>query len=237
MKHKLQPYKKAIALVTLAIFVAVAVICLQGSGLQEILRTLLLSIQSSERWGVFAYLLLYNIATILFVPAILLTLGAGAIYGVVWGSVYVFFASTFGATLAFLVGRYFSRDWALQTLSNHPNFHALNQAVARSGFKIVLLTRLSPIFPFNLLNYAFGVMQVSLKDYILGSVGMIPAILGYTYIGSLIGDVAALGQQPTLDSPQARIAQWTLYAIATLATSILLLYASKLARQTLEKSL
>ncbi|MDJ1185733.1 TVP38/TMEM64 family protein [Roseofilum casamattae] len=237
MNHKLQPYKKAIAFAALAISVAVAIICFQGSGLQEILRTLLISIQNLERWGVFAYLLLYNIATILFVPAILLTLGAGAIYGVVWGSVYVFFASTFGATLAFLVGRYFSRDWALQILSNHPNFHALNQAVARSGFKIVLLTRLSPIFPFNLLNYAFGVMQVSLKDYILGSVGMIPAILGYTYIGSLIGDVAALGQQPTIASPQARIAQWVLYAIAGLATSILILYGSKLARQTLERSL
>jgi len=204
--------------------------------MQEFLKTLLLSIQYCQQ-GIIAYILLYNIATVLLIPAVILTLGGGAIYGVFWGSIYVFMASTLGATLAFLLGRYVSRDWVIRKLSKYPKFRALDQAVVKSGFKIVLLTRLSPIFPFNLLNYAFGVMQVSLQDYVLGSVGMIPGIVGYTYIGSLIGDITQLGHTNLNLGMEAQIAQGVIYAIGALATFSLMIYGSKFAQKTLEERL
>lgn len=82
-----------------------------------------------------------------------------------WGSIYVVIAATLGAIIAFLVDRYFARGWVSQKIQGHPRFQTIDRAVAQEGLKIVLLTRLSPIFPFNLLNYAFGVTCVSLKDY------------------------------------------------------------------------
>jgi len=229
-------WKRAIALILLVSSVTFLIIVLQGKNMQELLKTLLLSIQNCQS-GIIAYILLYNLATVLLIPAVILTLGGGAIYGVFWGSIYVFLASTLGATLAFLLGRYVSRDWAIRKLSQYPKFSALDRAVVQSGFKIVLLTRLSPIFPFNLLNYAFGVMQVSLQDYVLGSVGMIPAIVGYTYIGSLIGDITQLGDANLDLGRGAQIAQGAIYAIGAIATSILMVYGSKLAQKTLEETL
>lgn len=228
--------QRAIALILIASSVAFMIIVLQGKNMQDLLKTLLISIQYSQQ-GIIAYILLYNLATVLLIPAVILTLGGGAIYGVFWGSIYVFIASTLGATLAFLLGRYVSRDWAIRKLSQYPKFLALDRAVVKSGFKIVLLTRLSPIFPFNLLNYTFGVMQVSLQDYVLGSIGMIPGIVGYTYIGSLIGDITQLGNSSLDLGIRGQIVQGTIYAIGTLATLSLIMYGSKLAQKTLEESL
>jgi uncharacterized membrane protein YdjX (TVP38/TMEM64 family) len=119
--------------------------------------------------GIIAFVVIYNLATVLFIPGSLLTLGGGALYGVVWGSVYVVIAATLGATIAFLIGRYYARGWVAKQMQGHPKFQAIDQAVAKEGVKIVLLTRLSPVFPFNLLNYAFGVTCVSLKDYVIGT--------------------------------------------------------------------
>lgn len=93
----------------------------------------------------------------LFVPGSLLTIKGGCLFGIFWGSVYVLIAATLGAIGAFLLGRYLSRDWVCRKLGKNPKFQAIDRAVAQEGWKIVLLTRLSPVFPFNLLNYAFGV--------------------------------------------------------------------------------
>ena len=163
----------------------------------NLLQSTLLWVKMLGTMGAIAFIVIYNLATILFVPASILTLGGGAIYGVVWGSIYVFVAATLGAIFAFLIGRYFARGWFSEKIRNNMTFRAIDAAVVIDGFKIVLLTRLSPIFPFNMLNYVFGVTRVALKDYILGSIGMIPATIMYVYLGSLIGDVALLGIHPT----------------------------------------
>jgi uncharacterized membrane protein YdjX (TVP38/TMEM64 family) len=118
-------------------------------------------------------------------------------------------------------------------------FRAIDAAVAIDGFKIVLLTRLSPIFPFNMLNYVFGVTRVALKDYILGSIGMIPATIMYVYLGSLIGDVALLGIQPTniISNPQTQIAQWTIKVVGLVATLVVTIQVSRLANKILASKL
>jgi uncharacterized membrane protein YdjX (TVP38/TMEM64 family) len=138
--------------------------------------------------------LIYILATILFIPGSLLTLGAGVLFGVLWGSIYVSIGATIGAAGAFLVGRYLARGWVEKRIEGNDKFKAIDQAVAREGWKIVGLTRLSPVFPFNLLNYAFGITQVSFKDYFFPTwIGITPGTVLYVYIGSLAGSLASLG--------------------------------------------
>ncbi|MEG4324658.1 TVP38/TMEM64 family protein [Microcoleus sp. herbarium5] len=201
---------------------------------QGILTNALESIASLGPWGPAAFILIYIVATVLFIPGSLLTLGSGVLFGVVGGSVCVSIGSVLGATCAFLVGRYLTRDWVSKQIEGNQKFKAIDSAVASEGWKIVLLTRLSPIFPFNLLNYAFGVTQVSLKDYFLASwIGMIPGTVMYVYIGSLAGSLAALGS-----SGRSRTAaEWTLYGIGLLATIALTVYATRLAKKALDEKI
>ncbi|MEA5581468.1 TVP38/TMEM64 family protein [Nodularia harveyana UHCC-0300] len=181
--------------------------------------------------GALAFILLYILATIAFLPGSILTLGAGVVFGVVMGSLYVFIGATIGATASFLVGRYLARGWVAQKIADNPKFRAIDEAVGREGLKIVLLTRLSPIFPFNLLNYAYGVTGVTLKDYILGSIGMIPGTIMYVYIGSLAGNIATIGTDSQPDNPGI---QWTIRIIGFIATVAVTIYITKLARKALD---
>lgn len=183
--------------------------------------------------GGLAFILLYIIATIAFLPGSILTLGAGVVFGVVMGSIYVFIGATLGAVAAFLVGRYLARGWVAQKIAGNQKFQAIDQAVGRSGLKIVLLTRLSPIFPFNLLNYAYGVTGVFLKDYVLASIGMIPGTIMYVYIGSLAGSIATIG---TDSQPDNIIVQWAMRIIGLIATVTVTIYITKVARQALDKA-
>ncbi|GGA17969.1 hypothetical protein CYANOKiyG1_32240 [Okeania sp. KiyG1] len=164
-------------------------------------------------------------------------MGGGVIFGVIWGVIYVFFASTLGATVAFIIGRHISRNWAYQQLHQHPKFQVIDRAVVKEGFKIVFLTRLCPLFPFNLLNYAFGVMQVSLKDYIFGSLGMIPGTIMYVYIGSIVGDITLIGtsQQPT--NSTVEVTKWIINIVGLIATVLVTIYVTRLAKKALEKSI
>jgi len=183
--------------------------------------------------GGLAFMAVYIVATVAFLPGSILTLGAGIVFGVALGSVYVFVGATTGAIAAFLVGRYLARGWVSQKIEGNPNFSAIDHAVAHEGFKIVLLTRLSPVFPFNLLNYAFGITGVSLRDYALGSVGMIPGTIMYVYIGSLAGDLARLGAAgPQTANP---LVQWTIRIVGLVATVAVTVYVTRLARQALAK--
>jgi uncharacterized membrane protein YdjX (TVP38/TMEM64 family) len=198
---------------------------------QGILKNALESIGNLGPWGPAAFILIYIIATVLFIPGSLLTLGSGVLFGVVGGTVCVSIGSVLGATCAFLTGRYLTRDWVSKQIESNLKFQAIDAAVASEGWKIVLLTRLSPIFPFNLLNYAFGVTQVSLKDYFLASwIGMIPGTVMYVYIGSLAGSLAAIGS-----SGRSRTAaEWALYGIGLVATIALTVYATRLAKKALD---
>ena len=205
--------------------------------LQELLQNALTWVESLGSIAPIAFIVLYNVATVLLIPGSLLTLGSGVLFGLVWGSVYVFFAATLGATLAFWLGRTVARDWVSKKISAYPKFAAIDKAVAKEGFKIVFLTRLSPLFPFNLLNYAFGITQVSLKDYVLGSVGMIPGTILYVYIGSLIGSVAQIGMKGATLDPQTQKLQWIAKIIGFIATIAVTVYITRIAKKALNDSI
>jgi uncharacterized membrane protein YdjX (TVP38/TMEM64 family) len=195
------------------------------------LHNALVWVQGLGAWGAIAFIGLYILATILFLPGSVLTLGAGVLFGIGAGSIYVFVGATIGATLAFLIGRYLARGWVARRLAGNDKFRAIDQAIAREGLKIIFLTRLSPIIPFNLLNYALGVTQVTLKDYILGCFGMIPGTILYVYIGSLAGNLASPGQ--TSAAPPI---QWAMQILGLVATVVVTLYVGQIAKLALEQS-
>jgi uncharacterized membrane protein YdjX (TVP38/TMEM64 family) len=189
-------------------------------------------IQGLGAWGAVLFALLYTLAAVLLLPGVILTLGAGAAFGVVKGAILVSCSATLAATAAFFVGRYLARGWIVKRIEANPRFKAIDEAVAGEGWKIVALTRLSPAFPFNLLNYAFGVTRVSLRHYVLASwIGMMPGTLMYVYLGSLAGDIATLGAGGRARTP----AEWALSVVGLFATVAVTVYVTRLARAALKK--
>lgn len=226
---------KLIKLIALAIGVATFIIVVsQFLNIQDLLKTALDWISNLGYWGPIAFIVVYILATVFFIPGSLLTLGAGVLFGVGFGSVYVSIGSVIGATCAFFVGRYLARGWVSKQIEGHQKFQAIDQAVAQEGWKIVGLTRLSPIFPFNLLNYSFGLTNVSLRDYFFASwIGMIPGTVMYVYLGSLAGELAQLGTE----GGSKTLGEWVLYGVGLVATVAVTVYVTKIAKKALNQKI
>ena len=185
-------------------------------------------------WGPVFVAAFYIIACVLFLPGSVLTLGAGFLFRLLVGTITVSIGSTLGACTAFLVGRTFARGWIAQKIAGNEKFKAIDEAVGRQGFKMVFLTRLSPIFPFNLLNYAFGLTKISFWKYALASwVGMIPGTIMYVYFGAGLRSLteAATGKVET--GIAGRIFFWGGLIIAILVT----LFVTRLARRALKQQI
>lgn len=201
---------------------------------EQALQVTLAWIQDLGPWAPITFVVIYVIASVLLVSGAVLTLGAGILFGVLKGSIYVSLASTLGATVAFLIGRYLVREWVAKQIETRPKFAAVDAAVAREGWKIVGLTRLSPVFPFVFLNYAFSLTKVSLRDYVLASwIGMMPGTVMYVYIGSLAKDLAALGT----GTEGADSLQWILRIVGLIATVAVTVYVTKIAKQALNSQI
>jgi uncharacterized membrane protein YdjX (TVP38/TMEM64 family) len=183
-------------------------------------------------WGPLVFVIGYALAAIAFVPGSILTLAAGAIFGVVRGAVYVFVAAVLGASGAFLVARYLVRHAVEERLAGNARFAAIDRAVGREGRKIVFLLRLSPVFPFNLLNYALGLTRVSFTDYVIASIGMIPGTILYVYYGKLAGDVATLASGVAVEKGVGYYAVLTLGLVATIVVTTLV---TRTARRALDE--
>jgi uncharacterized membrane protein YdjX (TVP38/TMEM64 family) len=208
--------------------IAAAVVAFKYFDGQELLKQAIDWVGQLGPWGPIIFIAIYILATVLFIPGSVLTLGAGAVFGVVWGSIYVSIASTLGATAAFLVGRYLARDAIARKIEGNERFAAIDKAVAKEGWKIVGLTRLSPVFPFTLLNYAFGLTQVKLWHYMLASwIGMMPGTIMYVYLGSLAQ--AATGDRARTTG------EWVLYGVGLLATVVVTVFVTRVAKKALAK--
>lgn len=235
-QHIKQPFKGKLKLVLGICLLVSLIFGITHFNFYGVLQSSLIWVKSLGIFEPIAFIAIYNLATLLFVPGSILTIGGGVLFGVVWGSIYVFVAAILGATLAFLIGRYLLRGWVAKQIEANAKFKAIDQAVGQEGWKIVLLTRLSPVFPFNFLNYAFGVTQVPLKDYILGSFGIIPGTVLYVYIGSLAGDLAMMGMENQHTNPETQIAKWIIRVVGFIATVAVTVYITKVANHALEES-
>ena len=170
--------------------------------------------------GAFVYGLAYIAATVALVPGLVLTIGAGFLYGPLWGSLLVMICSVAGASAAFLLARTWWRPWVLRKLEGRRTILALDERMGEEGWKIVFLLRLSPLVPFSILNYLLGVTRLRLLQYVGASaVGMIPGILLYCYIGSALATLGeASGTSSEVDS--LRSALFWLGLFATLVVTI-----------------
>lgn len=186
-------------------------------------------VESLGAWGPLATVGLYTVACVLFVPGVVLTLAAGALFGVGLGSATVFVGALFGSCAAFLVGRHLARDKLAARLEGNVKFAAIDRAVGQQGFRIVLLTRLSPVFPFNLLNYAYGLTGVSFKDYALASIGMLPGTVMYVYGGAAAAQAAS-------GSGGAETGQRILFWVGLAVAVGVCVYVTRVARAALAAS-
>ncbi len=202
--------------------------------LQELMRQALAWISGLGPAGILFFIALYVAACVLLLPGSILTLGAGAVFGLVQGFAAVSAGATLGAACAFLAGRYLARGWVAKRIGGNRKFSAVDEAVGREGWKIVLLTRLSPIFPFNLLNYAYGLTRVSFRDFFFASwLGMLPGTAMYVYLGSLAGDLAGLA----VGGRERTAAEWALYGVGLLATVAVTILITRVARKALNSRL
>jgi uncharacterized membrane protein YdjX (TVP38/TMEM64 family) len=196
-------------------------------------------VQQSEAWiesqgprGPVLFGILYVVAVVLLVPGSALTLAAGALFGLFLGTVIVSLASTTGATLAFLIGRYLARDRVVESVRRHPRLAAVEQAVREGGWKIVALLRLSPAVPFNVQNYLYGVTGIRLGPYVLTSwLAMLPGTFLYVYLGAIGRESVEAAGGPR----QRGVAEWAMLIVGLLATLILTVYVARQARRAFKQ--
>lgn len=175
----------------------------------------------------------YALAVVAFVPGSVLTLAGGALFGFVEGVIYVYLAAVLGSTIAFLLARHGARAAVARRIEGDARFARIDRAIGEEGRRIVFLLRLSPVFPFNLLNYALGLTRVRLRDYLVASLGMLPGTTLYVYAGKLGGDViAAAGGSGSGRSP----AEWALLVVGLVATIVVTWRITRIARRALDEA-
>ncbi len=218
----------AIALVGVAMEAAVALPL--GAWAGELVE----GIRGAGVLGLVVYAVAYVAAALLLLPGSLLTLGAGFAYGPLYGTLLVSPVSVAAASAAFLLGRSAARPWIQKRVEADPRFAAIDAAIGRNGFKIVSLLRLSPVFPFNLLNYALGLTRVGFRDFVLGSfVGMLPGTILYVYLGSLVTSVSALSTSSEAGGGLRQVLYWAGLGATVLVT----VYVTRIARRALNEEL
>jgi uncharacterized membrane protein YdjX (TVP38/TMEM64 family) len=175
------------------------------------------------------FIFIYAFAALVLLPDSLLTIAAGVIFGLVRGLVLVSIGSMLGATAAFFLGRSLARDWVHRRIDRWPKFRALDRAISRHGFWVVFLTRLSPIIPYGLLNYAYGLTTVRVRDYLLASwIGMLPASLLYVYAGTAAATLAEVIRGSARMGQRGDILLWLVLG-ASIGVFVLLTYVARLA--------
>ena len=148
----------------------------------------------SSSFGILFFALVYVLWVSCLLPGSWLSMLSGFLYGTWLGSLVVFLGAFIGAHLTFYLGRTFLKEWAQKKVSNFPKVQIMEKAVKREGLKVVLLTRLSPVFPFGLLNFTYGLSEVKVRDFTLGMIGILPGTILYCSLGSLALKVSSFGE-------------------------------------------
>ncbi len=191
-------------------------------------------------WAAVVIIAAYVVACLLMFPGSILTVGAGFIFsattgsvlwGVIMGAIVVDVGATLGASAAFLVGRKFARGWVEKRVTGHPKFAAIDKAVGKQGFKIVFLTRLTPVFPFVLQNYAYGLTDVALWKYALASfIAMLPGTVVFVYFGAIAESLTAAAAGETTGG----VAQKVFVVVGLLVAVAVTVLVTRIARRALE---
>ena len=179
-------------------------------------------------WAPFAFVGAYIVVCVFMLPAFLLIIVAGAVFGLVKGTLLVLVSATLGGTAAFLIGRYLAREQVAKRVAKNPMLTAIDRVVGEDGLRLVFLLRLSPVIPFVLTNYALGVTRVRLPHFMIGTLGLTPIVLTYAALGS------ASGAGPRPDGSSA--VSPTVWAIGIVATVILGVLLTRIAQRALREA-
>lgn len=184
-------------------------------------------------FGLVIFSCVYIVTTILLLPGAILTVGAGFVFGLGWGFLAVSVGSTIGASLAFLIGRFLAREKIEAATENKPKFRSVDHAIGQRGARLIFLLRLSPLIPFNLSNYFYGLTAVRFWPYVLASwIGMMPGTLLYVYLGSL----GRAGLETASGAARERgVLEWALLVAGLLATVGVSIWISQIARKALQE--
>ncbi len=231
-RHGSRLQSPLLGIVASMLFVAALLALLIYFGVQDQVVHLLKWFDAQGAWAPLYFTLIMAAVVMLVLPGVLLTTGAGFVFGVVEGTLYVVAGTTLGATLAFLIARYTFGKRAQEFILRRTQVRLLSEELTPQGWKIVLLTRLIPFFPSKIFNYFFGLTAFSLRGYVGGSLlGFTPFSIHSVYLGSIAADLATLGERSLGRTPL----QWTLYGVGFLATVITIVYLSRLARRALDR--
>jgi uncharacterized membrane protein YdjX (TVP38/TMEM64 family) len=178
------------------------------------------------------FILGYAVGIVAAAPGAILTMLGGAIFGLGWGTAWVFCGATLGSAAAFLIARYVARGMVEKKIEGNRKFAAIDKAVGRQGLKIVFLLRLTPVFPFSLGNYALGLTRVRFVDYLLAAFGTLPGTFLYVYYGKAIGDVAALAAGTEVEKGPG---YWVLTGLGLAATIGVTIVVTRIALKALKE--
>ncbi|HMB15903.1 MAG TPA: TVP38/TMEM64 family protein [Pelovirga sp.] len=223
--------KSPLAVIAISmLFVVLLLAVMVYLDLHEQLVALLRWVDTKGAWAALLFILIMAVVVVLLLPGVLLTTGAGLVFGVVEGSAYVVVGTTLGATIAFLIARYLFGQRARLFVLSRAKLRLLSDELTPQGGKIVLLTRLIPFFPSKISNYFFGLTSFSLRGFVAGSLlGFIPFSVHNVYLGSIAVDISALAAGNLERSPLG----WFMYAAGFVITIIAVLYFNHLARRAL----
>lgn len=215
-------------IVLIAVFIALLACAFLFGDPKGWLNSAIVAVERLGPWGPVVFALAYVLAAVLMVPGSALTISAGTLFGVFYGTIIVSLASTTAAAVAFLIARYLARDAVAAKTRAIPAFAALDRAFGDDGWKLVGLIRLSPLFPYSLLNYAFGLTSVKFLHYVVASwAAMLPATLLYVYLGSLARAGARGGEKSPLE--------WVMYGVGLLATLAVTVFITKAAKKAMRE--
>lgn len=213
-------------------FVAILLAILYALGIHERVVDLLQWFDAQGAWAPLLFILIMTAVMVLLLPGVLFTTGAGFVFGVFKGTVYVVAGTVLGACLAFLIARYLFGERARQFVMTRAHLRVMSDEMTPNGWKIVLLTRLIPFFPSKLSNFFFGLTHFSFRGFFFGCLlGYIPFSLHNVYLGSLAADLTTLGVRETGRSPL----EWSIYGAGFVGTVIAVIYLNRLARRALAR--
>ena len=220
---------KLILLVVLAVAIIIAVLAFP---IKDYFLAVLEWTRDLGAWAPVLVAAFYIVACVLFLPGSILTLSSGYLFGLWVGMLTVWIGANLGACAAFLLGRTIAREWVAKKVSGNAHFSAIDEAVGQEGFKIVALLRLSPIIPFNFLNYALGLTKVSFPQYALATlIGMIPAGILYVYLGTAARDLTEIAAGEVKGSTEQQIFLYVGLAVTVVAVTVVTRIAARSLRE------
>ncbi len=203
---------------------------LYALGVHQQVVTMLQWIDRQGAWAAILFIVAMALAVLLLLPGVLFTTGAGFVFGIVEGTLYVVTGTVLGAAAAFLIARYLLGQRARNYVINHARLAVMNDELTPHGWKIVLLSRLIPFFPAKVSNFVFGLTHFSFRGFVGGSIlGFIPFSLHNVYLGSLAAEITTMAVRESSRSPL----EWSIYGIGFVSTVIAVLYLNRLARRAL----